>query len=261
MRVNLDKPSNRHHASLRRQARTHMLASVTNVDEARLCLACGVDLIDCKDPAAGALGALSALSVEAIVSAVNGRVPVSATIGDLPCRSEAIVDAVRRMAVTGCDIVKVGFNDEFGNAADVIDALGLWRRGLLNKRVQLVAVLAADGGFDAAPLFVPLKAAGFAGVMVDTFDKSRGALPDVCAMSVLISFVREANAAGLFAGLAGSLQPQHIPRLMELRPNVLGFRGGLCVGGVRGARLDPGVVRAVAGEINAGFEPIPYAAI
>ncbi|TIQ75182.1 MAG: dihydroneopterin aldolase, partial [Mesorhizobium sp.] len=38
---------------------TRMLASVTGVDEAEIALSGGVDIVDLKDPKAGALGAVS----------------------------------------------------------------------------------------------------------------------------------------------------------------------------------------------------------
>ena len=57
-----------------------MLASVTSVAEAEAALAAGADLIDLKEPARGALGALDLDTVVAIVAAVGGRRPVSATV-------------------------------------------------------------------------------------------------------------------------------------------------------------------------------------
>ncbi|HNI07365.1 MAG TPA: (5-formylfuran-3-yl)methyl phosphate synthase, partial [Thiobacillaceae bacterium] len=70
------------------------LASVTGAEEARLALAAGADLIDCKNPAAGALGALPRATVAEVLAAVGGRRPVSATIGDFPDMAvEAVVAA------------------------------------------------------------------------------------------------------------------------------------------------------------------------
>ncbi|MGZ8935852.1 MAG: (5-formylfuran-3-yl)methyl phosphate synthase, partial [Methylobacter sp.] len=61
---------------------TGMLASVNNLKEAALVLSANVDIIDLKQPALGALGALETDSVKKIVTWVDGRCPVSATIGD-----------------------------------------------------------------------------------------------------------------------------------------------------------------------------------
>ena len=86
-----------------------LLASVTNESEASLVAACGSDIIDCKDPAAGALGALPLATVARIVGAVGAHCPISATIGDLPADPESVAEAAGRMAETGVDFIKIGF--------------------------------------------------------------------------------------------------------------------------------------------------------
>jgi hypothetical protein len=92
-----------------------------------------------QDPSAGALGALPEAVVREIVEAVADRLPVSATVGDLPPQPRVLVDAAERMAATGVEIVKVGFfGDE--DARPAISALGKAKLG----RARLVAVLMAD---------------------------------------------------------------------------------------------------------------------
>src|ERR1700758_3746331 len=63
-----------------------MLASVRNLDEARDAAGAGADLIDLKEPGAGALGAVSAPQIARIVHSLRAeypRLPISAAIGDL----------------------------------------------------------------------------------------------------------------------------------------------------------------------------------
>src|SRR4051794_5815895 len=62
---------------------TRLLVSVRNKQEAALALAAGVDLIDIKEPRAGALGAADVRTIEDIVDLVNGRAPLSAALGEL----------------------------------------------------------------------------------------------------------------------------------------------------------------------------------
>ncbi|MGZ4980235.1 MAG: (5-formylfuran-3-yl)methyl phosphate synthase, partial [Methylobacter sp.] len=88
---------------------TGMLASVNSVAEALQVLSANVDIIDLKQPALGALGALETDLVKSIVDEINGRCPVSATIGDLPMQPELVYQAVQAMAETGVDYVKIGF--------------------------------------------------------------------------------------------------------------------------------------------------------
>ena len=80
---------------------TLMLASVANLAEAELALSGGVDIIDLKDPAKGALGALSAGTVAEIVAMIARRKPVSAAAGDHFGSAAAAVAAVRELAATG----------------------------------------------------------------------------------------------------------------------------------------------------------------
>jgi uncharacterized protein (UPF0264 family) len=177
--------------------------------------------------------------VRCIRAAVPPHVPVSATIGD-PCDDPArAAQSVRLMAATGVDFVKIGFWPD-AEAVATIGALGR----LSLKGARLVAVLLADRGI-GLELIEPLADAGFAGVMLDTYDKRAGALPDVGSPSMLREFVGAVRSNRMFAGLAGSLNVGHVPFLLTLGPDVLGFRGGLCFQAARTATIDPAAVRAV----------------
>ena len=114
------------------------LASVTDASEALLALEGGADLIDCKDPARGALGALPTAAIRSIVAAVCGRRPVSATVGDLPTEADSLVCAVERTAAAGVDYVKLGLF----RTQDIADVLT--RLLPLARRHRLIAVLFAD---------------------------------------------------------------------------------------------------------------------
>jgi len=91
---------------------TGMLASVSNLNEAKIALQENVDIIDLKDPAQGALGAVSTDIAREVVKFVSGQCLVSATIGDLPMHATLIGKAISTMASTGVDIIKVGVFDE-----------------------------------------------------------------------------------------------------------------------------------------------------
>lgn len=97
----------------------------------------------------------------------------------------------------------------------------------LAARTSLIAVLFADQQPDIALL--PLIAnAGFAGVMLDTANKSGGGLMSHVSCAFLTRFVSRAREFELIAGLAGSLAIEDLPRLVESSPDYLGFRGALC---------------------------------
>lgn len=220
--------------------RPRFLASVTSVAEALTARAAGAEIIDCKNPAQGALGALPHDVVRAIVDAIEGAVPVSATIGDLPPDPEAVCTATAAMAANGADFVKIGFFNG-GNPHATIAALGTLDLGT----TKLVGLLLADRqpDFNLVPL---MRAAGFAGVMLDTASKDGRALTGVMARTDIANFVALSRSAGLFAGLAGALRVEHIPSLAALNPDLLGFRGALCSGKRREGPLEGEAARAVA---------------
>lgn len=210
-----------------------LLASVTDAAEADLCAGAGVDIVDGKDPAAGAVGALPDATIRAIVATVAGRCPVSATIGDLPPEPGPVCAAVEARARTGVDIVKIAFFPGAGRRA-TIAALGR----LALPETRLVGMLLADRDPDFG-LIPAMATAGFAGVMVDTADKAAGPLSGLWSLHQIGGFISAAHAAGLFAGLAGSLRATDVADLLALQPDLLGFRGALCRGGSRVGRIDP----------------------
>jgi uncharacterized protein (UPF0264 family) len=211
---------------------SHILASVTNVEEALLAVECGVDIIDLKNPAEGALGALPAATIRQIVERVAHRKPVSATIGDLPMLAEQVVTAVSDTAATGVDIVKIGFFGQEGHVA-CIEAL----KPLAARGIYLVAVLFADDAPNFG-LIQPLAQAGFHGVMLDTAFKNGKRLRHHLDDAALSTFVNSAQEAGLLTGLAGSLALDDLPGLLPLGADYLGFRGALCESANRAAYLE-----------------------
>jgi (5-formylfuran-3-yl)methyl phosphate synthase len=216
---------------------TLFLASVRDEAEAAIALRAGADIIDLKEPRWGALGALDRDTTRSIVSLIGGRVPVSATIGDMPMHPETIGEAVLEKAACDVDYVKFGvFSD--GDARRCLAALRP-----IALRVPLIVVLFAD----PLPVFDALAAAadmGAAGIMLDTADKGSGSLLAHLDPLELKSFVTQAKSYGLTLGFAGSLRAADVPDLLHLAPDLLGFRGALCCG-ARSASLDPGACAAI----------------
>ena len=198
-----------------------MLASVTNVDEALMALGAGVEMIDLKNPAAGALGALDHVLVKNIVQAIDHQGVVSATIGDLPMQSKLIVDATQAMLRAGVDIVKIGF---FGQSFHEQCLEALHDLAAKNK---LIAVMFADESPNLKLLHEIAKA-GFFGVMLDTAHKNGKHLLNHMSIDQLSLFVKDAKVQGLEVGLAGSIQAIHVKELINIHPSYLGFRGALC---------------------------------
>jgi FolB domain-containing protein len=217
---------------------TLMLASVTNPAEAEAVRAGGADIIDLKDPAKGALGALDAAVAADIVRSVGKRRPVSAAAGAALGAPWAVVDAVAAMAATGVDYVKVGFSPDKAGV-DCVRALGPQA-----SNTKLVGVLFADCAPDLDMLAL-MANNGFTGAMLDTAKKGAGRLLDHMDVAALDRFIDQCRENGLTSGLAGSLEPPDVPRLLPLQPNYLGFRGSLCQGRAREAAIDAASVRII----------------
>jgi uncharacterized protein (UPF0264 family) len=226
---------------------TRMLASVNSLAEAQLVYRAGADIIDLKQPAAGALGALPLEEVARIRAWCAGKIPVSATVGDLPMQPDLVFDAVQAMAATKVDYVKIGFFPG-GDWAGVAHRLTV----LAEPRHALIAVLFGDASPD--PTFIPtLQQAGFRGVMLDTMDKGRGSLPEILTSAEIERFIEKARASHLLCGLAGSLRLKDISALLRYRPDYLGFRGALCVRHHRTAELDGEAVANIKQAIQNGI--------
>ena len=227
---------------------TGLLASVRNLEEAELAAGAAVDIIDLKAPEHGALGALPVEVVAAIVRRFGASHTLSATIGDLALDPPRVAAAVRTMATSGVDYVKMGFFPG-GDIEGTLAAL----RPLTRAGIQIVAVLFGDRNPDPA-LAAPLAAAGFAGCMLDTADKRSGSLPRICQRERLADFVAEVRRQGLLCGLAGSLTIADVPTLLPLEPDYLGFRGALCRNHQRIDRLDPDLLDRVARAVHGAVE-------
>jgi dihydroneopterin aldolase len=233
---------------------TLLLTSVTGPEEAALVLAHGADIIDLKDASQGALGALAPEVVRATVAAVAGRRPVSAVTGDLPMEPDVIAAAVESTAQAKVDYVKVGLFPG-PRRAQCVRALSA-----LAHKTKIVGVMFADRGADNSLVQI-MAESGFAGAMLDTAEKRSGRLLDYMDVACLRDFVATCQQHGLMTGLAGSLEAPDVPRLLLVAPHYLGFRGALCVGRDRTARIDPqsvGIIRAlIPFESRGGVEQAP----
>jgi len=225
---------------------TGMLASVSNLQEAKITLQENVDIIDLKDPSQGALGAVTTEVAEEVVEFVSGQCLVSATIGDLPMQATLIAKAIATMASTGVDIIKVGVFDDLTD--EVIASLKQQAikgaKGVNGKQFTIVVVFFVDKGLDSEKIS-DLAKAGIRGVMLDTADKTKGNLRTHMQDKEIQDFVAQAKSYGLLAGLAGSLKASDIAPLLKLDPDYLGFRGALCKDQLRIQSLDNAFVRKI----------------
>jgi uncharacterized protein (UPF0264 family) len=218
---------------------SQLLISVTSVEEAKLALIHGADIIDLKDPASGALGALSLPIIQAILTLVDVKKPVSATIGDLAMQTGLIIPAVEALVALKVDFIKIGFlpNDDYHAVLKGLQPIAA-------SGIKLIAVQFAEHQYDSN-LMTTLKISGFIGVMLDTSKKNGLSLFDHYSHKQCENFAQQARKNGLSFGLAGSLKLEHIAQAKLYKPNYIGFRGGVCLNSQRQLRLDLNKLAAV----------------
>jgi len=216
-----------------------LLVSVTCAAEASAALAGGADLIDAKDPQAGALGAVSAEVLREIYAAVAGQRPVTAALGDAGDEA-AIERAARTFVAAGAALVKVGFAGiaSAGRVATLTTAAVRGARAVSDGNGGVVAVAYADADRAAslapADLVKIAARAGAQGLLLDTADKVGPGLRGLIAPGEIAAWVAEAHDAGLFVALAGKLTADDLPFVRNAGADIAGVRGAACDGGRTG---------------------------
>ncbi|HEX3600534.1 MAG TPA: (5-formylfuran-3-yl)methyl phosphate synthase [Lacipirellulaceae bacterium] len=219
-----------------------LLVSVRNAEEARAALAGGADVIDVKEPNNGALGAAPADVVSTIVRVVDGRAMVTAALGELLEHSHADHPNNGVPIPQGLSLFKLGL----AGCANEIDWQTRWKTiiskfagGSRSTPPQPVAVVYADWRAARAPdPSNVLKAGvdvGCPALLVDTWDKSSGALFNHWQPKDLRRFIEEVRKHKLIVVLAGSLTGKNLQLAASLKPDFVAVRGAACDGGRRGA--------------------------
>jgi uncharacterized protein (UPF0264 family) len=210
-----------------------LLVSIANSVEARHALDGGADLIDAKDPSAGALGAVPIETLRQIHALVAGQRVVTAALGDAE-DEESVERAAFDYGSVGVGFVKVGFAGTtdlarverlIAAAVRSVRATGLYHGGV-------VAVAYADTGgttsVEPTSLMDVAARAGATGVLLDTERKDGPGLLHLVSTVALESWVTRAHAAGLIVALAGKLSAENLPVICDTGADIVGVRGAAC---------------------------------
>jgi uncharacterized protein (UPF0264 family) len=202
---------------------------VRSAAEAAAACAGGADIIDAKEPAAGALGAVDLATLHDIVAAVSNSRPVTAALGD--AQDEAGVErAADAYARTGAGLVKLGFAG-IPSRARVISLLTAARHGSAGH-AGLVATAYADAervnSLDPFAMIDAATAAGATGVLLDTADKQGPGLRGLMSPATLALWVGAARDARLLVALAGKLTLDEVDYVSETGADIAGVRGAAC---------------------------------
>lgn len=232
---------------------TKLLVSVRDVEEARIALESGVDLIDLKEPSRGALGAVDLQTARDVVAQRDGyqasrnATPLSMAIGELsdyitgdemladdtPADSDAAAAYPAFEIPTGIRYYKVGLA---GCARR-----NNWREQLKHlvrrtiRRSGFVAVAYADHEAVAAPSFDEVLAEaprlGARAVLIDTAVKDGRTLLDHWSREELHDAIQKIRRSHLLSVAGGGLRAELIAEVCRCRPDYVAVRGAACTGG------------------------------
>jgi hypothetical protein len=221
---------------------TGLLISVRSADEVEAALAGGADLIDVKEPAKGPLAPAEAEVVAAVLDQVNGRVPVSAALGEWT--PNAITDAHWHLELK-LNYVKwglAGYTAHPGWGEDLLDT-----RRQLPVGLEMVAVAYAD--WERAKSIPPTELVRFAkrfrfkAFLLDTWGKDGKTLLDFLKPTELAELVDNLKRSGITVAIGGSLRPEQVKLLKGVKPDYFAVRTSACAAGKRDGVIDAGRVK------------------
>ncbi|MBQ16338.1 MAG: hypothetical protein CMJ65_04350 [Planctomycetaceae bacterium] len=227
-----------------------LLVSVRSLDEAVEAISGGCDILDVKEPGRGSLGMADLREIVAVAEFAGsvGRAS-SAALGEL---EEWPRPGLRNTAWPRLDYAKLGLS---GMAVD-----RGWQRKWcdvreeLNVTSQWIAVAYADAESCEAPSVEAVVEAAVAtrcaGVLIDTWNKSRGDLLEQIDVTRLEWVRRRTRQAGLLLGLAGRVSVEGLPRVVALKPDVVAIRSAACLEGQREQAVDSGRVALFAERLR-----------
>jgi len=221
-----------------------LLVSVRSVEEAHSALAGGADIIDVKEPSRGSLGRADADVVAAIASMTEpagSQAPLSVALGEV--REHFAGEVFRlppsvRYAKLGLALLR----DDADWLSRWVELRQEYDRAAGTPR-EWIAVIYADARHARSPAALEIiEAAAFtgcAGVLVDTYAKTRGRLLEHIAPQTLAAWASAARSRGLMFAAAGRLSSCDLPLLTSAAVDVIAVRSAVCEGDDRLAAVCP----------------------
>jgi uncharacterized protein (UPF0264 family) len=235
-----------------------LLVSARNAADAAAAVAGGADIVDAKEPSAGALGAVAIDVLHEMLSTVAAARPLSAALGDAKDVA-ALERRVRAYAVEGVTFVKIGF----AGMTDAVRVTDLIASAVGVARVCACAVVAvgyADAervnAIDCDALFDAATRGGAAGVLIDTACKDGPGLLQLSPPSTITRYVSAAHDRGLSIAMAGKLSYADLAVVRDAGADIAGVRGAACRAG-RASAISEARVRVLA-QIARGEQAVDF---
>lgn len=211
-----------------------VLISPISLDEARIVVQGGCDILDLKNVAEGSLGAQPPYRIREIVDEFrDSGLICSATLGDLPQKPGTAGLAAYGCAMTGANYIKAGLHGatDYDDAFAMMDSIVRSVR-MVGDELLVVASGYADfrrfGGVHYADIVRAARDAGANVAMLDTAIKDGRTLTDNMTLDEIREFIRLGHEAGLMVALAGGVVAADVPALAEAGADIIGVRGAVC---------------------------------
>ena len=228
---------------------SRLLVSVRSAEEALKALAGGADIVDVKEPLNGPLGRADFATWREVFGVVRHHAPTSVAMGELRDWMDAR-PAIPGNVFDGLAFRKIGLAG--AGPGWESDWLGLDAE-TPSRSCRWIAVIYTDWKSAGAPNPLAVLDANidYAGVLFDTWDKSRPARWNDDLFEAAEAVHRR---DGLLA-VAGGLTPENLKATAALRPDVIAVRGAACRDGDRMKDLDQRRVAELA-EIVRGLPEV-----
>ncbi|MHC1631193.1 MAG: (5-formylfuran-3-yl)methyl phosphate synthase [Methanotrichaceae archaeon] len=231
-----------------------LLVSPMSIEEAKVTINGGADIVDVKNPKEGSLGANFPWVIRSIVELADGKRLVSAAIGDFNYKPGTASLAALGAAVSGVNYIKIGLLG-IKTPEQARDLLGNMVKSVkdFNKDIKLVAAAYADHSrvWSIAPMDLPKVASdcGIDVIMIDTAVKDGKTAFDFMDESQLSKFVSAGKDLGMEVALAGNLGFDDLETLKRISPDIIGIRGAVC-GGDRNTQIREELVRQMKVDLS-----------
>ncbi len=207
-----------------------VLVSVKNVEEAKIALKAGVDLIDLKDPIKAPMGMIDLPLILQIQNAMPKNINFSMACGEL-CDMQNLGDFLP----VGMSFYKFGLSNCKSSGDWVNHLLSLKKKVVrLNNSAFVVPVLYGDylkaNSIKPSEVLKYLCEHFLYAIMIDTWGKDGSSMLDFATMEELLEIQELCKARNIKFALAGSLNLHHAETLIKegVRPAWFGFRGAVC---------------------------------
>jgi uncharacterized protein (UPF0264 family) len=215
-----------------------LLVSVRDAAEAEAALRGGADIIDAKEPSLGPLAPVAAPVLQSICRAVPRTKPLSVALGDARAGDiSGLVSVVAPLQGRAELFFKAAVLNSIPGeaAAGIASAARLLAERPDRPSLVIARYVDAPDDFNDLPAWVDVCAAsGARGLLLDTSIKGGPGLLAATGVPPLLALRRHAARQGIWLAVAGGVGLDDVPLLAEVRPAVVGVRGGVCHGGRTG---------------------------